>query len=308
MKDFEPHPVPATGTVLKEQTLTVGLALRPLGIGVAIVLVIFGLYGLFDNLYDATGKPPPVVVLPSDLLTYLSLVGIGLPFFIRRGSVTPFRTGIPWTLPVGRARHALLRVAGGWLWLMAAVAVFLLWAVGIPLLSGGELQEPRLFLVAPFTDPRPVDPALLPTVLWSIPWWLWLVPFPAATALYLLTSSLFLATPNPGRWVGGTFLGLLLLAIVVERANLALLSGFGEPAFKILFEGRHGLTTLITGGTAAVEGVDLPTGESLSMFVGLPTLGRWVVTAGLWIGAGLGLLGLAALRHRDGTGGVEETV
>jgi hypothetical protein len=306
MNAAELHPSPTTGAVLKEQTLAVGLALRPLGIGVAVVLVVFGVYGLIDNLYWGLGKPSPVIMLPSDLLTYLSLVGVGLPFFIQRGPVTPFRSGLPWTLPVGRARHALLRVTGGWLWLMAAVAVLLLWAVGIPFLSGGELQEPRLFLVASFTDPLPVDPASLPTVLWSIPWWLWLVPFPAATALYLLISALFLATPHPGRWLVGVFLGLLLLAIVVERADLAFMSGFGEPAFQILTEGQHGLTTLITGGTAAVEGVDLPNGESMSMFVGMPTFGRWAGSAGLWIGAGLAILGLAALRHRDGAGALAE--
>ena len=42
----------------------------------------------------------------------------------------------------------------------------------------------------------------------------------------------------------------------------------------------------------------------MPMFVGVPALGRWVVSAGLWIGIGLATLGLAALRHRDGAAGV----
>jgi len=172
--------------------------------------------------------------------------------------------------------------------------------VGIPLLSGGALIEPRSFLVAPFTDPRPLDPASLPTVLWSVPWWLWLVPFPAATASYLFTSALFLATPRPGRWIAGTILGLLLLAFITERFNLTWLSSGTDAALWPVVDGRYGLSALVTGATSAVASVDLPTGESMPMFVGMPTLGRWVVAAGLWVGFGLVTLRLAALRHRDG--------
>lgn len=300
MRDFDLHPLPKTGSVLKEQTMTVGLALRPLGIGVGIVLVSFGAYALYDNL----AEPNATVGLPADLLTYLSLVGMGLPLFVRRGSVTPFRSGIPWTLPVDRARHALIRVTGGWFWLMVAVAVLLVWSVGIPLLSGGALREPRLFLVAPFSDPRPLDPSGLPTVLWSIPWWLWLVPFPAATAFYLFTSALLLATPHPGRWVAGTILGVMLLAFITEWVNLTWLADGADAALLPVIDGRYGLSTLVTGATAAVSGVDLPTGESMPMFVGVPTFGRWVVGAGLWVSIGLATLGLAALRHRDGAAGV----
>lgn len=300
MSDLKLHRLPTPGAVLLEQTRVLGLALRPLGIGVGLLLAFFGVYALYDNLIGGVHKGPPVVSLPADLLTYLSLTGLALPLFLKRGSVTPFRQDLPWTLPVDRARHALVRVAGGWLWLMAAVAVLLLWAVGIPFLSGGGLLEPELHLVAPFTVPRPLDPSSLPTVMWSIPRWLWLVPFPAATALYLFSSALSLATPHPARWIVGTGLGLLLLAAVAERVDL---TWFVDPAAYVLdklVEGRYGLSTLLTGATVAVPGVDLPTGEELSMFVGLPTFGRWIAASALWITAGLAGLGLAALRHRDG--------
>jgi hypothetical protein len=190
---------------------------------------------------------------------------------------------------------------------MVAVAVLLLWAVGVPILSGGDLVEPRLFLVAPFSDPRPLDPTSLPTLLWSIPWWLWLVPFPAATALYLFTSALFLATPRPGRWVAAAMLGFFLLILMTERANLTWLADITDAALVPLVDGQYGLSTLVTGATSAVASVDLPTGESMPMFVGVPTFGRWVVSAILWTGIGLATLGLAALRHREGkTGGGEK--
>jgi hypothetical protein len=296
MKDMNLHPLPTSGAVLKEQIRTVGLALRPLGIGVGILLVIFGVYGLYDNLVE----PNAMVGLPPDLLMYLSFIGIALPLFVRRGSVTPFRPGLPWTLPVDRARHALIRVGGGWFWLMVAVAVLLLWAVGIPLLSGGAIEEPQLHLVAPFTDPRPLDPASLPTVLWSIPWWLWLVPFPAATAVYLFTSALLLATPHPARWIVGAVLGTLLLGYAADWINLMWLLDPLAYVLNHIVDGQYGLSTLVTGATSAVASVDLPTGESMPMFVGVPTFGRWVLCAALWIGIGLGFLGLASLRHRDG--------
>ena len=79
MKDFDLHPLPKTGVVLKEQTLTVGMALRPLGIGVGLLLVFFGVYALYDNL----ARPNAMVGLPPDLLMYLSFVGIALPLFAR---------------------------------------------------------------------------------------------------------------------------------------------------------------------------------------------------------------------------------
>jgi len=296
MTALDLHPLPKAGAVLKEQTRIVGITLRPLGIGVGILLVLFGAYALYDNL----ARPNAIVGLPPDLLMYLSFVGIVLPLFARWGSVNPFRPGLPWTLPVDRAHHALIRVTGGWLWLMVAVAVLLLWAVGVPFLSGGALREPQLFLVASFSDPRPLDPASLPTLLWSIPWWLWLVPFPAATAFYLLTSALLLATPRPGRWVAVTILGVLLLTFVAERGDPIWFADITDATLERLVDGRYGLSTLATGATAAVASVDLPTGESMPMFVGVPTLGRWAVSAVLWIGIGLATLGLAALRHRDG--------
>jgi hypothetical protein len=183
------------------------------------------------------------------------------------------------------------------------MAVFLILSVVVPLLVGGTVWEPRLFLIAPFSDPRPLDPASLPTVLFSFPWWVWLVPFPAATAFYLWTSALFTATKHPGRWVVGMILGLSLVSITVEQWNLVWLSDATDPLLSGFFKGRYGLMNLLTGGTAAAAyGVDLPNGESLPMFVGMPTMGRWLVGSALWIGAGLAALGLASLRHRDGVG------
>jgi hypothetical protein len=186
---------------------------------------------------------------------------------------------------------------------MVAVAVLLLWAVGIPLLSGGDLVEPRPYLVAPFSDPRPLDPASLPTVLWSIPWWLWLVPFGGATVMYLLTSAVLLATPHPGRWIVGTVLGLILLARLADSVNLIWMLDPVGGGLESLVDGRYGLSALLTGGTSAVASVDLPTGESLPQFVGLPTFGRWLVSTLVWVGLGLAVLGLASLRHRDGATG-----
>ena len=299
MKDLDLHPLPRLGAVLKEQTRAVGITLRPLAIGVGILLAVFGGYALYDNMV----RPNATVGLPPDLLMYLSFVGIALPLFARWGSVTPFRPGLPWTLPVDRAHHALIRVTGGWLWLMVAVAVLLLWAVGVPFISGGSLIEPRLFLVAPFSDPRPLDPASLPTLLWSIPWWLWLVPFPAATAFYLFSSALLLATPRPERWVAGTILGLFLLIFMTERANLTWLADITDAALVPLVDGRYGLSTLVTGATAYVASVDLPPGESMPMFVGVPTFGRWAVSSGLWTGLGLATIWLAARRHGEGKAG-----
>lgn len=298
MKDMELHPLPGTGAVLKEQIRTVGLALRPLGIGVGLLLVVFGAIPILYHLRE----PRPTVLLPTDFVAWMSLIGIGLPLFLGRGSVTPFRGGLPWTFPMERARHALIRMAAGWFWLMAAVAVLLIWSVVVPLLTGGAFREPTLYLVAPFNDPRPTDPTSLPTVFWSFPWWIWVVPFLAATAFYLWTSALFLAARRPGRWAAGIILGFFLLVFILDWVNLTWLLGGVEQTLERFLEARYGLMTLMAGGAVPVQGVDMPTGESMPMFVGIPTMGRWLAGSALWIGTGLGLLGLAALRHRDGSG------
>jgi len=298
MKDMEFHPLPSTGDVFKEQTRTMGLALRPLGIGVAIFLVANGAFVLYRSLVDPATPAP----LPTDALAWMSFVGMGLPLFLGRGSVTPFRPGLPWTLPVGRARHALIRVAAAWIWLMVGVGALLVWYVGVHLMAGSAMREPMLYLVAPFSNPRPAEPGSLPTVLWSFPWWIWLVPFLATTALYCWTSALFLATRHPGRWLMGTLLGMFLLALFANRTNFIHLFDWVDPALMGLLEGRFGFFTLTAGGAVPAAWVDLPAGGRMPMFVGMPTFGRWLVASGLWISMGIGLMCLAALRHRDGSG------
>jgi hypothetical protein len=97
-------------------------------------------------------------------------------------------------------------------------------------------------------------------------------------------------------------LGIFLVALIADRANFIQYFNWVEPAFEQLIEGRFGLFTLMAGGATPSQWVDLPSGGRMPMFVGLPTFGRWIVGSSLWIGMGLGLVVLAALRHRDGSG------
>ena len=86
-----------------------------------------------------------------------------------------------------RRRHALAKVAAGWVWLMAGVALFVVWLFAVTGATGGRALPPETLPV--FTS-LPGAGALDPATLRNTPWvpgpWIWLVPFTAATAFYLL--------------------------------------------------------------------------------------------------------------------------
>jgi hypothetical protein len=300
MKNLDLRPTPTLRRVLVEQIRVVGPSLRGLGIALGAFLAMGTIMILL------TPDPNPIrFELNYFVFGVLAFIGATLPLFLWWGPMSPFQPGFPWTLPVERARHTLARVAAGWVWLMAGVAVFVLWTASNSLLSGGALVAFEIWMVAPHRG-APVDlidPATLPTMVWAQPGWFFLVPFVAATVVYLLASALFLATRYPGRWIAGTLLGTFLLALLVEWADLGWLSDALDPPLSAVLVGWYGLTTFIGGGTFEATVTRGPTGELMPVWMSVPTFGRWAISAALWTPAAFAALGLAILRHRDGRRG-----
>lgn len=288
----ERTPSPATAAV--EQTRVVGLALRREVLAICAVLVL-GIVAIpVIQMFEIVIDGEPVTYLnPADLGFVAMLVALVAPLGVWRGE-SRFGESQLWTLPVDHARHARMKIAAGWLWLMAVVTAGVLAIIVMFLLiDGGALG-------IDVTRSLVVDPAgaaagradALREVSWSTPWWQWLIPFTAATATYLAATALWLGAKQPLWWVGGGWLFFLVFGLLAE----------GDVAWvTATFEWFYAtLDTLFTGGTESLwTYVPLPTGDWTRAWSAMPGAGRWGAMTFGWIGVGLLTVWVATARHRE---------
>lgn len=175
------HPTPRGRDVVREQVRIVGLRLRREALVVAVVLGIVTLVIAADIV-----RGRAATWFDSDEWAGIGVVSFLYPFAVWRGEKR-FGPGFLWTLPVDRRRLALARVAAGWVWLMAALAVFVVWQCTLAALSG-------------VTGAETVSPAVLY----------------GATGLYLFGSALVLGLRHPLRVLLGTFGVCFLLGLLNE--------------------------------------------------------------------------------------------
>jgi hypothetical protein len=291
------HSTPRPRDVLLEQVRAVGLALRMPAVAATALVGLATLHVTTVVWVSGGGFDfrPELSMLPG-------MAGLLLPIGVWKGEER-FGAGFLWTLPVDRRQHALAKVCAGWVWLMAAVALFVLWMLGITLLSGGNiLGEETLRLLPSYAvpDPGTLEPGALGTVLWTPRPVLWLVPFTAATATYLLASALALGLRHPLWWIIGSVLGALLVGAFTEAANVEWLATVSQRLLESLFYGPYGVDALFTARTESLKTeAILSTGETVGVWRGLPDLGQWAMATLLWTGAGLVALWAAASRHRE---------
>ena len=291
------HATPAAGAVLREQVSAVGLSLRVPALGALALLLLATALTLRHRL--DTGEPldfrPELTLLPG-------LAGLLLPLAVWKGEPR-FGPAFFWTLPVERRQHALTKVFAGWLWLMAAVALFLLWMLGLTLLTGGNvLGEVTLRLVDSTRDVPGVGAVAetLRTVQWKPRPVLWLVSFTSSSALYLFGSAMALGLRHPLRWVVGFVFGLVLTITLAQLLRVNWFFDEFAPVLAPLLFGSYGLDALLSARTESLSGeVRLPGGEVVNAWWGLPDVGDWALATLLWTGAGLALLWAAASRHRE---------
>jgi hypothetical protein len=208
----------------------------------------------------------------------------------------PARRAYFWSQPVDRTRHSLVKVFGGWAWVMVAVAVFVLWMVVLARLTGGELSlgDTRVPLRA---LPEGVARTAADYVVhaWPVPGWMWLVPFAAATAMYLLATIVVLSVNHPWRWFAGLVVGGVLVGVMGEAGV-----GFGEWVLNTGVEGRYGFERLVTGSSSELVPVAAPGGRQVQALAYVPRPAEWLVAVALWVGLALAGVLAAARRYSEG--------
>jgi hypothetical protein len=292
--------LPRPRAVLLEQVRATGLALRVPALLAAALLALFtlwiGLQGVSRDL-DLTLNAWPTQIP--------GLIGALLPIAVWARDER-FGPGFLWTLPVDRRRHALTKVLAGWVWLMGAVALFVLWVLALTFATGGRALPPETLHLTTLKAVMagPLDPAALRTVRWAPGPVLWAVPFTAATATYLLASALALGSRHPLRWVIGAVVAYTLSSVASEAAGAQLRVGWLADApgrlLHLFFNGRYGLDALLTARIESSSNpATLTTGERRIVWWAVPDLAQWLTATLLWSGAGLLALWAATSRHRE---------
>jgi hypothetical protein len=216
-------------------------------------------------------------------------------------------TGFLWTLPVDRRSHALARVFAGWVWLMGVVTLSALWLLAVSVFTGGSVMaEESLRLISSparaysFPAGGALDAGAVQTVQWTPTPLLWLVPFAAATGVYLIASAMALGIRQPVRWAAGIVLAVYLVAGLGQTMNANWPATAPGRLLHGIFDGRYGLDALLTARTGSLKTeATLTTGERVVVWRALADVGDWAAATLLWTGAGLIALLAAASRHRE---------
>ena len=294
MTDSTVGRLPAMRAVWMEQLRVVGLAIRREAALAGMVatlgsLAVIGFSRIPALQAMVDGEMGGLVFDPgeSPLVSLPVLAALLLPLVVWKGERRFGDTPL-WSMPVDHRRHALLKVAAGWAWLLGILVVALVWATLTTVASGGSLgaDEVRLLVLDP-AGAIAGTPGAVESVNWTTPWWEWILPFTSATAAYLLTSTLMLATTRPLFWAAGLWVAS---AVVVAIGDTWDVSWIERAADFISWQ--------VGGDALFTQWVELPTGwtEQWSL---LPTANMWLASSAFWISLGLAGVLVASGRPRN---------
>jgi hypothetical protein len=275
---------PTTSVAAKEQLRVVGVAVRRemLVLGAMAVAWLVGI----PVAHAAAGEPLPAYFDPAEMGYLGVLLGLAAPLAVWKGE-SPFGESTLWSLPVNHARHARMKVAAGWVWLMALVA-FAVVALWLFLeLTGISTTRSRLLTTLPA---GPVESReAFTSVPWSTPAWQWMSLFTGATAAYLAASALVLGVRRPLYWAAGIWLALL---------GFAELEVYGFAWFNAVVD----MFDLGASGGIQVnrEYYRLPSGEAFVAWTRFPTPGPWAAATAGWLALTVAAVWAASRRHREG--------
>jgi hypothetical protein len=289
------HATPAMRVVLREQIRALAIALRTPSL---IALAMAAVASALAIAEFATGGGP--VDFAPELSMLPGMLGAVFPVVVWKREER-VGAGFLWTLPVNRRHHALARVSAGWVWLMVAIAVFVVWLLVLALFTGGNFFGEQTLRLLPSAAPEgTLSPDALHSVRYSPSPLFWLVPFTAGTGTYVLASAVALGTRHPLRWLIGVILMLLLLSVVGSATHVERLRFLPSVLVHLVHEGPYGLDALLTARAESLKTiVVLSDGTRASVWRGLPDVGAWAIATVLWTGTGLVGVWAASLRHAE---------
>lgn len=270
------HPTPSSRTVATEQFRAVGLALRNEGIFFVAALVVFSVV-LIGGAVQFTHSPhPPGAHMGfrygSSGAIPMFLIGLLAPFGVWR-SEDPARRSYHWSMPVARGRHTVMKLLSGWVWLMLATILYLLFMIGIShlvsVITGqGEWQH-------------------------SAAGWEWIVAFTAPTIGYLMTSVPVVGSNYPWRWIGGV--------VICYGVLVAMLKAFGMDdaarAISTISDGRYGFNAALFG-TINAGARDLTRSVGWEAIMAM-RLSIWIIAMPLWLIGSAVAAAVASYRFRE---------
>jgi hypothetical protein len=275
---------PSFAAVVREQLRASGLRLRLEAAAAALVVAgLFVVELLGDIARGNLGVGSASVFHPEgvEIKLLLPALGLLLPLGLWRGE-SMFGNAPLLSLPVERRRHVLIKVFAGWCWLLATIVFVLAAPAMLALLTGGSIQVDEMRNIATLS---PNGEPVLTQMRWTTQPWQWLVPLLAASVAYLLSSAFLIGVRHPWRWsVGFLVAGVMLSALGPN-------DGLVERALQVL-SGESGLLLLLNGTptNSNIGGVEI--------WQGLPSFLVWAKALAVWLPASLGLLWLAASRHK----------
>jgi hypothetical protein len=290
------HAQPPFRAVLREQLRHVGLLVRAPGVTALALIAVVSLLIALEYGEGARGISfhPEHQMLPG-------ILGLLFPLAVWRG-VERAGPGFFWTLPVDRSRHALSRVLAGWAWLMAALAVFVLWLLALALVTGGEVLTAETIRLVPAAFPVLGEleaGAGRPHLARPQPLYL-LVPFTAATVTYLISSALLVGVRHPLRWIGGAVLALAVVVFLFQLSPSDEVRLAPARALRAFLDGPYGTDAVLTARTESFKILARhPEGGTAVVWRGLPGVGEWVAATLLWSAGALAALAAALFRQRE---------
>jgi hypothetical protein len=218
------HPTPEWQTVAKEQVGTVGLALRKEIWLFFIALAAFAaliIWSAIRGMHGQGSQQGSLAFGPSGVVPMV-LLALFIPFSVWRGE-DPSRRSYHWTMPVARGPHTLTKVLAGWIWVMAALVVYLLFIFAL----GAVVRQITGRYVASE----------------SLPAWEWVLAFTSTTIAYLLGSIAVVASDHPWRWLIGICTAYGLAIWLFKSLGLFAL----VQRLLDVVVGRYGLSSAIFG-------------------------------------------------------------
>jgi hypothetical protein len=290
MTDITMDRTPSMKAAAVEQLRVVGLAVRREALAICAGLALLLLLVPFVEEIVVEVGP---ILNPTDLGVIAAFLGLASPLAVWKGE-TLFGESRLWTLPVDHARHARMKVAAGWVWLMGVVSVGVLSLVLFVVLVGGDAgSEGTRWMVTDLDAVRSGAGGGVRQMVWTTPLWHWAHPFVVATWGYVAVSALLLGFKRPYHWAVGGWLAFLAFGLLGEEGNIARVTSTLD-----VFMGA--IDWLVFAGSDYSQvTVTLESGQRVRAWTRIPTLGSVVVAQGLWMGLACVSLWAASARSRE---------